>query len=53
MDIAEQFDMWKQEFRMRDDGLNAFKAIKKLEEVTSIVALRREGWQDELEAALS
>lgn len=53
MDEATEFHFWKQEFSMIDDGLTAFRAIKKLQEITHIVAMKNEGWEDAVEHSLS
>lgn len=53
MDEASEFLAWKRDFSWGDDGVHAFLSIKKLQKITHIVAMKNEGWEDEVEATLS
>lgn len=46
------FLQWVDDFSMQDDGVEAYTAITKLREISAVVAMEEEGWEDEVRAII-
>lgn len=56
--MTRQLDMrhfleWTEDFSLKDDGVEAYVAIMKLREISSVMAMKSEGWEDDVRAILA
>lgn len=49
MDELAEFEQWRAGFRLSDDGLAAFRALKKLELISFEVQVKGDGWVDRVQ----
>lgn len=52
MNEMEEFKAWADDFSVWDDGYAAFRALKKIEKIRFILALRDGDWLKELEETI-